>query len=265
MTNGAPMRWFALAFVLCVADTAAAQSATFRGRVLTDSTERPVAGATVALDALQLQAVSDSIGNVVIVGITPGTHLLVVRRIGFTPISSRITFSAGATVEADLLLAAITAQPMPEVVVATRPVVRGKMAEFEERRAEGHGRFLTLDDLERRSFSTMANTLRVLPGMSLVSGPGGAAYAAAGRLSQPGCALCTTAKSARGSSACFVAVALDGNMVYGSADPNEPKFDLNIIDPRTLSGVEFYVGPASIPTRYNATRSTCGLLMLWTK
>jgi hypothetical protein len=259
------MRRLALALAFCAAQSARAQTATFRGRVLSDSTERPVAGATVALDALRLQAVSDSLGDVVITGITPGTHLLEVRRIGFTPISSRVTFTAGATVEADLLIAAITAQPMPEVLVATRPVARGKMAEFEERRSAGVGRFLTQAELESRSFSTMANTLRALPGMSLVSAPGGAWYAAAGRLSLPGCALCGAGRSARESKACLLAVMIDGQTVYGTGDPNEPKFDVNVIDPRTLAGVEFYVGPASIPARYNATRSTCGLLMLWTK
>ena len=65
---------------------------------------------------------------------------------------------------------------------------------------------------------------------------------------------------------------LDGAFVYGggaSVNPgegkSEPLFNINSVDPSTLAGVEYYVGPASMPVKYNGTRSTCGLLVLWTK
>ena len=76
---------------------------------------------------------------------------------------------------------------------------------------------------------------------------------------------------------CYAAVVLDGAFVYGAGDGYDPpgggnpgskgerKFNLNAIDPSMLAAIEYYAGPASIPVKYNGTRSTCGLLILWTK
>ena len=259
------MKHLALVLAFLTPYLGVAQPAVFRGRVLVDSSERPVSGATVALEALRLQATSDSLGNVVIFGIQPGVHVLTVRRPGFSPLTAQVAFTAGATVEADLLVTQTTAQPLPEVTIETRPVVRGKMAEFEERRTAGLGRFLTQEQLMKSASSSFVDVLRSVMAIELIRSPTGEVYAAAGRMSVPGCALCGPARSANNTTSCFVAVVLDGTMVYGGGGPNEPKYDLNWINPGTLAGVEYYVGPASIPVRYNATRNTCGLLMLWTK
>ena len=247
------------ALVASFAGIAAAQPATFKGVVLVDSVERPIAGAVVAIDALKLQVTSDALGRFVMLGVAPGVHTVVARKIGFTPLATRVVFGTGATVDADLILSPNSAQALPEVTVETKQLPLGKMAEFEERRLAGFGRFMTQADLEKRSFGVLSSALRMMPGLE-VQGKGRDQWIAAGRMSQPGGALTRTSYVP-----CPVAIVLDGSFIFGAGEANEPKFQIDQINPAILAGIEFYVGPAAIPMKWNATRHTCGLLVLWTK
>lgn len=238
-----------------------AQRATFKGLVLTDSTERPIPGVAVAIDALKLQTTTDSLGRFTLSGVSPGSHLVTARKIGFGPVSTRVLFASGATVEADLLLTA-RAQALPEVNVETRRAPIGKMAEFEERRlANLGGRFVTQADLEKRAYSVLSNALRQVPGVELTR-MGSQYFVTAGRMSVPGGALSGGGGPGR---PCPVAVVLDGQFIYGAGDENEPKFFIDQISLGVIAGIEYYAGAASIPTKWNATRHTCGLLAIWTK
>ena len=50
----------------------ASAQATLRGRVLTDSTERAIVGAVVAIERLKIQSTIDSLGRFLLVGIESG-------------------------------------------------------------------------------------------------------------------------------------------------------------------------------------------------
>jgi hypothetical protein len=63
---------------------------------------------------------------------------------------------------------------------------------------------------------------------------------------------------------CYSAVVLDGAFVYQGQD-GETLFDLNSIEPSSIAGIEIYTSTATIPAKYNGTRSTCGLVVIWTK
>jgi len=84
---------------------AAQTRAMARGRVLTDSTERAIAGATVSIPRLHLNVTSDSLGRFALLDVAPGDHLVIVRRLGFvrsgarsgSGTSSRVRRSSGAT------------------------------------------------------------------------------------------------------------------------------------------------------------------------
>jgi hypothetical protein len=154
------------------------------------------------------------------------------------------------------------AQALPDVKVETKAVIHGKLGEFEERRLAGNGgRFLTQADLEKRPFSQLADALRQLPGIGIAKSPKGSGQiVTAGRASLPAGAI-----SGGKAVACPSAVVLDGIMVFGAGEAGEPPFDINQVNPNHLAGIEYYVGPASMPIKYNGMRHTCGLLVLWTK
>lgn len=256
-------RWQVLPFALAVLAPAllGAQQSVLRGRVLADSTERPVAGARIEFPQLGLSAVSDSAGRFRIAGIAPGVHALQVRVIGFGPAVTTLAFTGRDSIEAEVVLSA-TAQPLPTVTVRTPPRLPPKLAEFEARRAEGFGRFITQAELERRESSLTSDILRRVPGLNLIRDAytGSAYYVAAGRTSAPAGSL----RRAGRPDPCFAAVAIDGAFVY-TGQSNEPKFDINNVSPGTIAGIEYYAGPASMPAKYNATRGSCGLLLIWTK
>jgi hypothetical protein len=265
--------------VIGLCPAALTAQASLRGRVLTDSTERPIAGVVVSIVDLKLQATTDALGSFIITNIVPGAHIVSVRKIGFGPLSSRLTFGTHDAIEADLMLTPTSAQSLPDVTVETKAAPHGKLIEFDQRRLSGQGgRFLTQEDLEKRPFATLTDALRQLPGIDFKRGSEGerGSFAVAGRSSLPVCAFCGGPKSNGAMLPCYAAVVLDGAFVYGAGGEgaaagsnnrgeSEPKFDVNSINPSALAGVEYYAGPASIPVKYNGVRSTCGLLVLWTK
>lgn len=241
---------------------AAAQEATLKGKVLTDSTERPISGVIVAIDALKLTVTTDSAGDFVLRGIKAGAYVVTAKKIGFGALATRVRFTPSETVEADFLMTP-GAQPLPEARVETKPKPAPKLVEFEERRSAGQGgRFLTQSDFERRAYSWTSDVLRQIPSLELVrdSRRPSQYYASAGRMQGS-----TRGGEAGGTGVCFAAVVLDGIFVYQGL-PGELPFDINSLAPNTLAGFEYYASTASMPAKYNSgMRNTCGLVVLWTK
>jgi hypothetical protein len=221
-----------------------------RGRVLTDSTELPIAGAAISIPRVHATALSDSLGRFALAGIEPGEHLVIVRRIGFAPASSVIRFAAGDSVDADFLL-------MPAVQQLSNVDVRGKrvsakLAEFEERRALGIGHFLTEEEITRRGSTKVSDVVRVLPGLLVVRLNGnGDVYIASSRGAQ-------SLRRAGGSRPCPAEIVLDGIPLSGTDVDN-------IVQPSDIAAIEWYAGAAQTPTKYNRTKNMCSVLVIWTK
>lgn len=241
--------------------TVLAQGASLRGRVHTDSTERPIAGVVVAIDELKLQAVSDSLGNFTLVGIKPGAQIVTAKKIGFGALATRVRFAAKDALEADFLMTP-NAQALPDVKVETKAPVRAKLVDFEERRLAGNGgRFVTQAELDKRAWSTTSDIIRTtVPGVE-VKRSGREAIVVGGRMQLPGGAM-TNGGNAPGD--CPAAIVLDGIFIY-QGDPTERPFDINSLPPGIIAGIEYYASAASIPARYNGTRSSCGLMIIWTR
>jgi hypothetical protein len=134
----------------------------------------------------------------------------------------------------------------------------GKLATFEQHRAEGFGHFLTREQLAKMESHLTSDALRSIPGLKLIN-PG------KGRLWVVGTSRGTASFLRNGPSGmCLAAVMLDGVMVYSGSD-GEELFDINSVKPEEIAGVEYYAGGASMPLRYNSTRATCGLVVIWTR
>lgn len=268
----------ALAIALCLsAPPLVAQArAVLRGNVLVDGSDKPIAGAEVSLPRLLLVARTDTSGAFRLGDIPAGRHQLNVRCVGFVPMTTQMTFAAGDSVEADLLLSAVAAfegQPLPGVTVTAAPTPHGRLSEFEERRALGAGgHFLTQGQLDLMEGRRMSEALAAIS-VPVVIGRTNAAWVASSRGTQslvrtirPSAA--DIAQGAR-THVCYAAVAVDGVLVYrGSEDgqgSSEPLFDINSLSTRNVAGVEFYSGGATMPAKYNGTRTTCGLILIWTR
>jgi hypothetical protein len=66
--------------------------------------------------------------------------------------------------------------------------------------------------------------------------------------------------------ACYVAVYVDGLKIYqGPPSTSNPAPDFDKMNIHEYAAAEFYPGGASIPSKFNATGSSCGSLLLWTR
>jgi hypothetical protein len=237
------------------------------GKVLNDLDDKPVRGAVVAIPGLGLSTTSDSAGAFHLVGVPAGKQIVWVRRIGFNPISAVLTFVAGETLDNDFMLLPTTTR-LPEVEVKGAAPVSPKLSEFEERRKEGFGHFLTASELEKMEGRRMSEIMATIPGPRIVRGTTNAAWVVGGRgpasvTRQPALNRMDVARGAK-PGLCYSAVMLDGIFVY-QGNEGESLFDINGIQPAEIAGVEIYTSAATIPPKYNGTRATCGLVVVWTK
>jgi hypothetical protein len=238
-----------------------------RGRVVNDQNDEPIADVTVRITSLQRTLVTDSSGRFVLPEASTGRHTVVLSKPGWKPFSTYMTIGAGDNAEYVMGLVAAPAELGRVTVTASAPDRR--LAAFEEhRKGQLGGSYLTAEQLGPQAGRTLADALAPALGTDLVRGRAGAAFFATRRgydtiklMPQV-----TAADRSRGAAAgtCYAAVVLNGVFVYRGG-PDEQLFDLNQLSPADVLAVEIYNGGASMPAEYNATRNTCGLLVIWTK
>ncbi len=223
--------------------------------VFDDDTGQPVVGAEVVDVATNTKALTSEAGMIPLTWLAPGTTLLQVRKIGYASKIIPVTISPADTEPITVILKP-TGTVLPQVVTKAAAPVTGKLAEFEQRRAIGMGKFLTRDEIMKHPNSRAADLMLMIGGVHIVHprNNSAAAYLAVNRVS-------TSART--GMSECLAGIVLDGAVVY-SGNPGEQPYDINQLTPEQLAGVEVYTGGATVPAQYNATRASCALVIIWT-
>lgn len=246
------------ALALGVPSWAAAQAqtplrATFAGAVLTDSTERPIANAEIAIAALRLAVRSDSAGTFVLTGIAAGRHVVTVRAVGYVEFTTSMLFVEGERVEADLLLKS-TVQSLAKVDVKAVKSTSGnnpRIAEFDERRKMGFGAFLTQDVFEKAEGRKLSEVLvQRVPGVRTVTKAGARLLVATRGVNSPRQVLC------------YVQVIIDD--IVQNSSTGAAGFEIDSIDPDRIAAIEFYT-VANRPAQFNRGGAPCGTLVIWTR
>jgi len=262
----------ARAFATAVAMAAATGSlpgqsaAVFKGNVIVDGSNKPVPVAEVRIPAQNLVTHSDSSGAFRFAAVAAGNFDITVRKLGFAPLSTLMTFVTGDSVDVDLLLDVVRTR-LPEVAVTAAAAMLGQLAEFEARRASGLGHFVTPDQLEKADGSRLSELLSRAGGARVVQGNTNAAWVSGSRGVSSRLAPAMNEMDRRKGAKpglCYSAIVLDGSFVYQGLS-GESLFDVNSLNVQDLAGVEVYSGPATMPAKYNGTRVTCGLVVIWTK
>jgi hypothetical protein len=262
--------------VLALGSSAAAQ-AELQGHVLAEGGRRPLMNAEIAVPRLNIRTLSDSLGRYRLQNIPRGEHLVVTRAVGFRPDSALTAFDGDEALISDVVLK-IQLNTLPTVAVreASKPLPRGKMAAYEERKAAGTGRFLDRElfakDENRRVGDILASNV---PGLTIHRGGGSKSWAASGRTtSSAKCAFCRVSKqemlenfdiAAGAPLACYTDVYLDGTLVYDSSARKTALFNLNSINASEIEAIEVYTSAAQIPAQYNKTSGGCGVMLIWTR
>jgi len=230
----------ALLIVAAASAPASAQSGPARGvvdGVVTDTSLVPLADAVASIVGSGIQVVTGANGHFRILGLSSGQHYILIRRLGYQPLTTELRTEEGDTVRASFALERL-ATALDTVLVATkRPSPR--MAEFESRRALGIGQFMTAAEIDKLNVVATDDLLhRLTPNRTRPArrlGPG---------------AVCTRQTWY-----------LDGVLLPASTNPDE------LPSPKDLAGIEFYASPATIPVQYKSTSGGgfCGVVLMWTK
>lgn len=218
---------------------------TIRGVVVDAATRGPVVGAVVELLSASgrdlARATTDELGRFAIAAPRADTYGLRVRHPAFLEfVADSVTVGTSDVAWIELRLGQATI-PLEPVVVSVRRAPH--LAEFEERRAIGHGYFMTRDDIRSRGAGRMSELMSNIPGVTFRrAGPSGSMLLMrnAGGVCQP-------------------AIWLDG--VEIRQFPGSTVDD--VIHPNTLDGIEVYTSHASAPTRY--VTGPCGVVLFWTR
>jgi hypothetical protein len=243
--------------------------ATMTGRVVADSTKRPLSGAEVVLAEANMTGRTDSAGQYRITDIPPGIQTIIVRRVGYRPASDQIAFTRNTSFTNNFALK-IAPQSLDSIVVVAKAPT-----ELEERRKSGVGSFISRDELAKESSRRLSELMMKVSGTRIWRSNGNDAWIASGRNAGQTSILNSMADSltnildpmdiAKGAKpACYVDVWMDNTMVY-SGRPKEPLFNVNSLTPDEVESIEFYAGPAQTPVRYSRPGAKCGVLVIKTR
>lgn len=288
---------------LCVATSGSAQTQATTVIVIGVAdlaTGQALQGAEVIFPELGRSARTDGLGEARLPGIPVGSHRIRVRFIGYAAADTTLPFEADTTG----IVFRLERSAVKMDAVEVKAEGPSRLRDFEMRRLQGLGKFLTADQLAKeagREFGFVAMTR--FPGLQVVHDGDGRPHIASmrgscGVGSSPSEAL--RAGSQGGGSGGRGAATTGGTPTgvqgsggsgqgssaepppgtafsAGSCTPNKgcivqtylddillDEADFDIIATWDLAGVEYYSG-AQVPVRYRISGAACGVMLLWSK
>ena len=245
------------ALLVCVPAVASAQAknSVVIASVTDAATGQPITDAQVTLDDLNITARTDWIGEARIPGVAAGQHNFIIFKPGYDSMVVALQVQGDSVGPVFRLLkpgaaTATTTTTLTPVTVPANPST-SYLAEFEKRRQQGQGKYLTAADLEKKGNRSLVNVLAQEFGGLMSTRD----------VERPGHNILTTRRTRprlNGASAdvhCGVDIYLDGSAYVD---------DLEALRPSELAGVEYYT-IESAPGEYRRLTDNCGVVLLWSK
>jgi len=220
--------------------------------VVSDTNLVPLHAAFVSILGTSVRVGTGPNGRFRIVRLPAGQYLLVVKRVGYRPVSSVIDVAASDTLRVSYTLAEVpqTATTLGAVVV-TEPSNSERLQGFDSRRKLGVGSFLTLDQINKANTVFTTELMRKFPAVNV---------------SPSHTSVITEyfALSAReGGNPSMGACPMQ---VYLDQVPLPTPFNLDLLPtPKDLYGIEVYSGSSTIPPQFAGPNRGCGVILVWTK
>jgi iron complex outermembrane receptor protein len=142
--------------------TAAQATGSISGRV-TEADGAPIAGAQVVLDGGQQGTLSNDLGSFSLRGVTPGTHSLLIERIGFSTYTGQVTVTAGATTALDVELETAVVELAGLTVIGSREEI--ELTRRQIREVPGAVALITPAVIRRTRQANFSDVLRFTPGV----------------------------------------------------------------------------------------------------
>lgn len=223
-----------------------AQESERRGTVtgmVRDSSGAGIAGAEVAVSGTTLRVHTNAEGGFRLTNVPVGSLMLVVRRLGYAPITFSLVTSSTETSVVSIVVTPL-AQALATVVVRgdRRFEDHGRLSGFYQRRSRSSGgHFITREQIDQRNPSQLTDLFRSVPGARVHTN------------------RFTNAIRFRGMR-CAPLVWLDGFPATAG------EFDIDALDPYIVEGIEIYLGVATVPPEFRWVRGggSCGAIVIWT-
>lgn len=233
---------------------AAPAGGTFRGRIVDQATELPLAGASVEVTDAKARQVSDSAGRFTFVALARGEHQVSVRRLGYRELTDSVTIQAGDTTDKRFSLRAIPVT-LEEIVISGRTVQFPRFFESAYKRAaSGKGYFFTREQIQEWNAKDFEILLNRVPGVH--ANERGVTFS-----------RCMNGLDAARNSAVMptVQVYIDGQRTtIGYSDLGGGVLSLlNSIKPHQIQIMEVYPSIGMIPGEFLA--DSCAVIVIWTK
>jgi hypothetical protein len=221
---------------------APAATAGIGGRLVDQETRAPVQGARVRLLGTPHQARTDSAGHFIQAGLTAGAYVLEIRAVGYGAGSWLVRLADGETIDTTFELYPVGYELDPVVVAARPTLAQRRLEEFERRRQDREGVFITAEQIETNNATTLLDVLRNVPGVRLMC-------------TTRGCQVRMT-RSARGGG-CQPDWVVDGLPATFSSTPSMSTVG--------IVGIEIYRSLSETPSEFLKSDSQCGVIAIWTK
>jgi hypothetical protein len=209
--------------------------------VVTDTSLVSLANATASILGSGVHVTTGANGRFRMLVVPAGHYILVLRHVGFVPVSAVVEVASGDT--ARLSIALEPAVVSLDAVTVTAEHSATRFPGFDDRRRFGFGHFVTQAEIEARNAMTVTDLLR--PILSVTVKPRGM--------------FTDIAYNMRGGGSCPFQVWVDD-----VAMPT-PTNLYDLPSPKFLAGIEVYSGPATVPLQYKRHDSQCGVILIWTK
>ncbi|MEO7966114.1 MAG: carboxypeptidase regulatory-like domain-containing protein, partial [Gemmatimonadaceae bacterium] len=244
-----------------------AEEARIRGRVVDATTRRPLADAVVSIAGETDSSRTNTEGVFTLRSSLPGSLQIVVRRLGYRPLTADTGIRASEQLNLAFALERAPRTLENVTVAALGDRSAGRVSElFEKHRASGFGRFLTEDSLRSRDVSQTSDLLRGVGGIRFVELPQGGRAAAAITPPTPTLYPFIDRWSSPGEKyhiACYMQVILNGTRAWTWGA--QPPIDIESFPVNSLAAVEVYRTAGETPPEFGGTGSTCGTVVFWSR
>jgi TonB family protein len=232
----------ALAGVIRPAEARQIRGASIHGTVR-DSAGAPIPAVDVGVIGSGMRSRTNDLGTYRIAGLAPGAATLTARRLGYSIFSRDLHLREGEELTLDIELGARAAVLSEVEVTEPREPYDSRLAGFNARLQCHVGHFITRERIDRANNANLSQLLRELPGVRI--GPS----SAQGRVVR-----------LRGAN-CPPLVFVDGFPASAG------EFDLDMIEPASVEGVEVYSSAASVPPEFSGPRDLdrCGVIAIWSR
>jgi hypothetical protein len=221
--------------------------------LVTDTLLNPLGSADVSVVGTGARVVTGENGRFRMMQVPPGQYLLVVRRVGFAPTSGIIDVPEKDTLRLSYTL--VRSNYLLDTVRTQGRRVTMRMLDFEKRRQQGIGQFITQEEIEKRGSIQTSDFMRYMRGVQVAVNTTQAFGGTQVYSRREGGGFDGNQQQ----NYCPMQVLLDGIIL--------PRyFNLDLLPPpKQIAGIEVYTGAATVPPQFGGVDRRCGVVAVWTR